>query len=91
MEKDFAADGNAQRSADLLEGLQGPRTRSGIPVLDGGHIFILAMEGVSRRDFSLQIKERMMFVGFALLMTLMVTVIYNDLTRTWVERFMIWR
>ena len=62
-----------------------------IPVLDGGHIFILAMEGVSRRDFSLQIKERMMFVGFALLMTLMVTVIYNDLTRTWVERFMIWR
>ena len=62
-----------------------------IPVLDGGHIFILAMEGVSRRDFSLQIKERMMFVGFALLVTLMVTVIYNDLTRTWVERFMIWR
>ena len=62
-----------------------------IPVLDGGHIFILAMEGVSRRDFSLQLKERMMFVGFALLMTLMVTVIYNDLTRTWVERFMIWR
>ena len=32
-----------------------------------------------------------MFVGFALLMTLMVTVVYNDLTRTWVERFMIWR
>ena len=63
-----------------------------IPVLDGGHIFILAMEGVSRRDFSVRIKERMMFVGFALLMTLMVTVIYNDLTRVaWIERFMIWR
>ena len=62
-----------------------------IPVLDGGHIFILAMEGVSRREFSLQLKERLMFVGLALIMTLMVTVIYNDLTRTWVERFMIWR
>ena len=63
-----------------------------IPVLDGGHIFILAMEGVSRRDFSVRIKERMVFVGFALLMTLMVTVIYNDLTRVaWIERLMIWR
>ena len=63
-----------------------------IPVLDGGHIFILAMEGVSRRDFSVRLKERMVFVGFALLMTLMVTVIYNDLTRVaWIERLMIWR
>jgi regulator of sigma E protease len=62
-----------------------------IPILDGGHIAIIAMEGVSRRDFSVQLKEKMMLVGFALIMTLMVTVIYNDLTRTWIERFMIWR
>ena len=62
-----------------------------IPVLDGGHILILAMEGVSRRDFSLQLKERLMFVGLALIIPVMVMVIYNDLTRTWVERFMIWR
>ena len=63
-----------------------------IPVLDGGHIFILAMEGVSRRDFSVRLKERMLLVGFAVLMTLMVTVIYNDLTRVeWIERLMIWR
>ena len=63
-----------------------------IPILDGGHIFILAMEGISRRDFSVRLKERMVFVGFALLMTLMVTVIYNDLTRiAWIERLMIWR
>ena len=63
-----------------------------IPILDGGHIFIIAMEGISRRDFSVRLKERMMFVGFALLLTLMVTVIYNDLTRVeWIERLMIWR
>ena len=63
-----------------------------IPVLDGGHIFILAMEGVSHRDFSVRLKERMLLVGFAVLMTLMVTVIYNDLTRVeWIERLMIWR
>lgn len=63
-----------------------------IPILDGGHIAIMALEGVSRRDFSVHLKEKMLLVGFALLMTLMVTVIYNDLTRVaWIERLMIWR
>ena len=63
-----------------------------IPILDGGHIFIMAMEGIARRDFSVQLKERMVFVGFVLFMTLMVTVIYNDLTRVaWIEQLMIWR
>ena len=63
-----------------------------IPVLDGGHIAILALEGVSRRDFSLRAKERLLLVGFVALMMLMVTVIYNDLTRiSWIERFMPWR
>jgi regulator of sigma E protease len=63
-----------------------------IPVLDGGHIFIMAIETISRRDFSLQVKEKMLFVGFLVLMTLMVTVIYNDLTRiTWIENLMPWR
>ena len=63
-----------------------------IPVLDGGHIAILAMEGLSRRDFSMRVKEKMLLAGFVLLVTLMVTVIYNDLTRVaWIERLMIWR
>lgn len=63
-----------------------------IPVLDGGHIFIMAIETISRRDFSLAVKEKMLFVGFVLLMTLMVTVIYNDLMRiTWIENLMPWR
>jgi regulator of sigma E protease len=63
-----------------------------VPVLDGGHIFIMALEGVARRDFSIRVKERMLFAGFVLLMLLMVTVIYNDLTRIrWVENLMFWR
>ena len=63
-----------------------------IPILDGGHIAIMALEGVSRRDFSVRLKERMLLAGFAVLMMLMVTVIYNDLTRVeWIERLMIWR
>ena len=63
-----------------------------IPVLDGGHILILLLEGVSRRQFSNRMKERMLIAGFVLLMLLMVTVIYNDLARIqWVEHLMFWR
>mgnify|MGYP001479429392 CR=1 FL=1 len=63
-----------------------------IPVLDGGHIFIMALEGITRRDFSVRLKEKVMLVGFVLLMTLMLTVIYNDLMRIeWIERLLPWR
>ena len=49
-----------------------------IPVLDGGHIMILLIEGVARRDLSLRVKERIQQVGFAALATLMIVVLYND-------------
>ena len=63
-----------------------------VPVLDGGHILIMALEGVARRDFSMQVKEKMLLAGFLVLMVLMVTVIYNDLTRiSWIENLMPWR
>jgi regulator of sigma E protease len=63
-----------------------------VPVLDGGHILIMALEGVARRDFSMQVKEKFLLAGFVVLMMLMVTVIYNDLTRiTWIENLMPWR
>lgn len=60
-----------------------------IPILDGGHIAIIAIEGLARRDFSMRVKERMLMAGFAMLMLLMVTVIYNDLTRVeWLRRLL---
>ena len=63
-----------------------------IPILDGGHIFIMAMEGVSRHDFSVRLKERIAVAGAVLLLTVIVTVTYNDLARIeWIERLMIWR
>jgi regulator of sigma E protease len=63
-----------------------------VPVLDGGHITIMALEGIARREFSMQVKEKMLLAGFVVLMMLMVTVIYNDLTRvSWLERLMPWR
>ena len=63
-----------------------------IPVLDGGHIAIMAVEGITRQDFSIRMKERMLVAGLVVLAALMVTVIYNDLTRvSWIEELMIWR
>jgi regulator of sigma E protease len=53
-----------------------------VPVLDGGHIFMLAIEGLMRRDLSLQVKERVMQVGVVLILLLFVFVMYNDIMRT---------
>jgi hypothetical protein len=53
---------------------------------------IMGMEVIARRDFSMAVKEKMLFAGFVVIMALMVTVIYNDLTRVaWIERLMPWR
>jgi len=63
-----------------------------IPVLDGGHIFIMGMEAIARRDFSAKVKENMLLAGFVVLMLLMVTVIYNDLMRIqWIQKLVFWR
>ncbi len=63
-----------------------------IPVLDGGHIFIMAIEAIARRDFSAKVKENMLLAGFVVLMLLMVTVIYNDLMRIqWIQKLIFWR
>src|SRR5438045_9362173 len=63
-----------------------------IPVLDGGHIFIMAIEGLARRDFSTRVKEKLLLGGFVVLMVLMATVIHNDLARiSWIGRLMPWK
>jgi regulator of sigma E protease len=41
-----------------------------IPILDGGNILLLAMEGIRRRDFSLAFKERFVQVGLVFLLVL---------------------
>lgn len=52
-----------------------------IPVLDGGVILLLAIEGLLRRDLSLQVKERIVQVGFVFLVLVAVFVIYNDIRK----------
>ena len=54
-----------------------------IPILDGGVILLLLIEGLMRRDISLQIKERIYQAAFVFLVLFAVTVIYNDIAKRW--------
>jgi regulator of sigma E protease len=52
-----------------------------IPILDGGQVVILFVETAMRRDLSTRFKEVVAQVGFVIIMLLMLTVIYFDLTK----------
>jgi regulator of sigma E protease len=52
-----------------------------IPVFDGGQIFVLALEGLFRRDFSPKIRQIWMQVGFVIFVFLIVFVILNDIVK----------
>jgi regulator of sigma E protease len=53
-----------------------------IPILDGGVILLLVIEGLMRRDLSLRFKERFVQVGIVFLLILAVFVVYNDIMKT---------
>ncbi len=52
-----------------------------IPILDGGNILLLAIEGGLRRDLSMAFKERFVQVGLVFLLVLFAIVMYNDVAR----------
>jgi regulator of sigma E protease len=52
-----------------------------IPLLDGGHLFFLLIEGLRRRDLSLALKERLMQVGFVFLLSLMGVIVILDILK----------
>ncbi|MGD1211262.1 MAG: RIP metalloprotease RseP [Candidatus Acidiferrales bacterium] len=52
-----------------------------IPILDGGHVLMLAIEGTLRRDLSLAFKERFVQVGLVFLLGLFAFVMYSDILR----------
>jgi regulator of sigma E protease len=58
-----------------------------IPVLDGGHLLFLTIEGVRRRPLSDWAMEASQKVGIFLLVALMAFVFYNDILRL-VQRWM---
>jgi regulator of sigma E protease len=57
-----------------------------IPVLDGGHLVFLAIEGIRRRPLSVEQRTRLTQLGMIVLVAIMLLAIANDVTRL-VERF----
>ncbi len=52
-----------------------------IPILDGGVILLLFVEGLMRRDISMPIKEKIYQAAFVFLVLFAALVIYNDLAK----------
>jgi regulator of sigma E protease len=50
--------------------------------LDGGHLAIIGLEGLIRRDLSLDMKARIANAGALVLLGLIVVVLYSDLSKT---------
>lgn len=53
-----------------------------IPILDGGLMLMLLIEGLMRRDIKQEIKERVYQAAFVFLILFAVVVIYNDVAKT---------
>ena len=52
-----------------------------IPVLDGGHIFILIVEAIVRRDLNAKMKEIIIQTGLIILLVFMGVIIYLDIIK----------
>jgi len=52
-----------------------------IPILDGGMILMLIIEGIIRRDINLRVKERIYQTAFVFLVLFAVVVIFNDIVK----------
>jgi len=52
-----------------------------IPIMDGGVILLLLLEGLMRRDISLVVKERIYQTAFVFLVLFASVVIFNDVTK----------
>ncbi|HET9838857.1 MAG TPA: RIP metalloprotease RseP [Candidatus Angelobacter sp.] len=53
-----------------------------IPILDGGLMLMLLVEGIMRRDIKQEIKERVYQAAFVFLVLFAAVVIYNDVAKT---------
>ncbi|MCF8067898.1 MAG: RIP metalloprotease RseP [Desulfobacterales bacterium] len=56
-----------------------------IPVLDGGHLMFFFIELIIRRPINTRVREIAQQTGMVILLTLMIFVFYNDITRVFFE------
>jgi regulator of sigma E protease len=54
-----------------------------IPVLDGGHLLLLALEGIKRRELTARTRQIAFYVGFSVIVLLMLLAFTNDINRYW--------
>jgi len=52
-----------------------------IPILDGGRILVMAIEGSIRRDLSVRVQERLLTVGLVFILAVFGFVMYYDIAR----------
>jgi regulator of sigma E protease len=52
-----------------------------IPILDGGQLLLLGLEGLFRREFSLAFKERFVQIGLVFILLIFAIVMYNDVRK----------
>ncbi|MDR1071402.1 MAG: site-2 protease family protein, partial [Rickettsiales bacterium] len=52
-----------------------------LPVLDGGYLLILLLEGITRRKFQGRSMEWIMRIGWWLFIVLMIFTFWNDIVR----------
>ena len=52
-----------------------------IPILDGGHMLMLLVEGVTRRTMSFRVRKVLVSAGAVAMLLLLATTIFNDLGR----------
>ncbi len=51
------------------------------PALDGGHVVVILIEAIIRREMPVKVKMAIQQIGVVMLLGFMVFVVYNDLTR----------
>jgi len=54
-----------------------------IPVLDGGQLVFLGLEGIMRRPVPMRVRIVAQHVGFVILISLMLVVTFNDIDNVW--------
>ncbi len=57
-----------------------------LPILDGGHLFLLGLEKIRKKALGIKAEEIINNIGFTLIITLALFVTYNDIVRIYGEK-----